>query len=387
MRLILFLILNLLISSQTFSQVLSKWTFEGITLSGTASTSPSLSNGAVAANEGALKAGSEFSGNHASASSWTTPQGNGSSQSLSATKWAANDYFQFKGSTKGYKNITIKFDVTGSDTGPRDFKLQYSTDNVSYTDADTYAVTNDNWSASVKPVSARTVNLANVAALNDKDYIYIRLVATGSASVSNGTIGTAGTSRVDNFTIEAESTLPLSLSSFTATRSANSIDLTWKTNAEVNSSYFSILKSVDGKSFQEIGKVHAAGTSQTEKNYSFRDLDVRAGAVYYQLVSFNGDVTAVSSGIIFCGNSDKAGLTIDLAGFTSTNLELLVRTDEAVQAQLSLRDINGSTLYSANVELKVGTNTFLIPRQGEAKLLIASMKYRNKKISKKLIIN
>lgn len=196
-----------LICQKTVAQ-LSSWSFEGVTLSGAGSTTPNITVGSAQADAGTLTAGSAFSGLHASAGTvWNTPVGNGSGKSLGANNWVNGDYFQFLFSTTGYQNLSITWDATGSNTGPRDFKVQYSTNGSTFTDAtgtnSTYSLTNDSWSSAGAPqtISTRTLNLNAVAALNNQATVYIRLVVNSNVAITGGAIAAAGTSRVDNFIV------------------------------------------------------------------------------------------------------------------------------------------------------------------------------------------
>jgi len=46
-----------------------------------------------------------------------------------------------------------------------------------------------------------TYDLSGVTALNNQAAVYFRLTENGTASANGGTVATAGTDRVDNFTI------------------------------------------------------------------------------------------------------------------------------------------------------------------------------------------
>ena len=132
--------------------------------------------------------------------------GNGSPRSFSSNTWAINDYYQFQFPTTGYQNISITWDATGSGTGPRDFKVQYSTNGTVFTDAvginSSYQLTGETWSSTLyNPASTRTLDLNFVTALNNAATVYIRLVVTSTVSIGAGVIATGGTSRVDNFTV------------------------------------------------------------------------------------------------------------------------------------------------------------------------------------------
>ena len=114
---------------------IASWSFEGVTTTNTG-MDPVISAGSAQADAGALTAGSAFGAHHASSSTvWSNPAGNGSTKSLSATNWSVGDYFQFLFSTTGYNQIWIRCDQTGSNAGPRNFKVQYSTDGSVFIDA------------------------------------------------------------------------------------------------------------------------------------------------------------------------------------------------------------------------------------------------------------
>lgn len=86
------------------------------------------------------------------------------------------------------------------------------------------------------------------------------------------------------------SILPVELVRFDAREAGDKIDLYWKTNTEHNSDYFVVERSADSKSFSEIGRVGAAGTSFTPNEYAILDEKPLEGINYYRLVQadFNG---------------------------------------------------------------------------------------------------
>ena len=190
--------------TQTLTVVpaLSKWTFEGVTTSNTG-TIPNISVGSGVADQGILTSGTLFSAAHASSGTvWTNPAGNGSLKSVTSTNWATGDYYQFKANTTGYKNILVYVDQTGSNTGPRDFKLQFSLNGTTYTDfGTTYALTNDSWSSTInKSASSRSFDISSITGLNNNSAVYFRVVCAATNAIS-GTFASGGTNRLDNFLV------------------------------------------------------------------------------------------------------------------------------------------------------------------------------------------
>jgi len=203
----LILMASLLLASTTLVRAaIARWTFEVNT---PADLNNSTTIGPISADEGAGTA----SGFHASAlSDWTTPAGNGSANSLNVDHWSVGDYFQFRVSTVGYTDIGVSWSQTSSSTGPRDFVLQYSTDGVNffqfgspYTVLENGGSPNPSWNSSTASSAYNySVDLSSVGALDNAPDVYFRLVDGSTTAAGGGTVGTGGTSRIDDFTVVPE---------------------------------------------------------------------------------------------------------------------------------------------------------------------------------------
>lgn len=183
--------------------IIAQWTFESPNTPADATNQATYPN-AIAPAIGAGNA----AGVHGSANTdWTTPSGNGSVDSFSSNEWAVGDYYQFTISTSGFTDIQLSWDQASSNTGPRDFKIAYSTNGVTFTDFDTYTVLanaspNPTWNSSTY-LSQYSISrdLSAITAINDQPNVYFRLINNSTTSASGGTVGTTGTNRVDNFTV------------------------------------------------------------------------------------------------------------------------------------------------------------------------------------------
>ena len=162
-----------------------------------------LTNSAVSPSVAASTGTGIASGLHASADTdWTTPAGNGSTDSFSSNTWAVGDYWQFSFSTTGYIDLTLSFDQTGSGTGPRDFTLAYSTNGSTFTNFASYALQAITWTAGTNnPASTITMDLSAISTLDNSATVFIRLVDASTVAIGGGAVGTGGTDRVDNFTV------------------------------------------------------------------------------------------------------------------------------------------------------------------------------------------
>ena len=108
-----------------------------------------------------------------------------------------------------FSGIRLEWDQTSSNTGPRDNRLDYSTDGVNFTTFGpgytilANASPNPTWnSTTFNAIYHYSQDLSPVTALNNASTVYFRLIDTSTTSANGGTVGTGGTDRVDNFTIE-----------------------------------------------------------------------------------------------------------------------------------------------------------------------------------------
>ena len=174
----------------------ANWTFENLTVvtgSNTGTTygpfSPETGSGAASAF-------------HQTSSTYSTPSGNGSTKSFSSNTWSVGDYYQFMAPTTGVANVGFSFDQTNSSTGPANFGLSYSLDGTAFTQFAAYSVATVAWSASTAhPESSYNFDLSSVTTLGNKSAVYFRLIDLSTLTSTGGTVGTAGTNRVDNVAV------------------------------------------------------------------------------------------------------------------------------------------------------------------------------------------
>lgn len=196
------LVAGLFTASNLIAQVtIAEWTFESLP---TMSYKPGA--GVATTNFPAEIGQGMASGFHSGDSTYSSPVGNGSAKSLSSNTWTNDpgDYYQFEVSTVERENISISFDQMGSNTGPGDYYLAYSTDGVNFTQfGDTYRIANDSWSGSGerKAGSYHSFDLSSVTAINNAPTVYFRVVCASSTSINNGTTASGGTGRIDNVAI------------------------------------------------------------------------------------------------------------------------------------------------------------------------------------------
>ena len=175
------------------AQTIAQWTFE---------TSAPLTAGPVTPEIGT---GSAL-GSHAGAAAYSTPAGNGSARSFSANTWAVGDSWQFQVSTLDINNVGLSWDQTSSNTGPKDYNLDYSLNSgLSWTTVSSYSVLanaapNPAWNGTTSS-SLYTFTPALAGVADNQASVWFRLINTDTVSANGGVVAAGGTDRVDNFTV------------------------------------------------------------------------------------------------------------------------------------------------------------------------------------------
>ncbi|RYD98470.1 MAG: T9SS type A sorting domain-containing protein [Sphingobacteriales bacterium] len=190
--------------------------------------------------------------------------GNGTPKSLNINRWTTiGDYIQFAVNTVGKSSIKLSFEQgSASNNGPRDFKVSYSTDGITFTDLPNGAFEQSlslngsvpgAWSAtSYMNGFSKTFNLP--AALDNKTTAYIRLSTTSLNSVTTGTnVTTTGNSRFDNILVTGTASVPATLITNVATNqsafcnaTSHAVAVSFTTNATGTATYTAQLSDASG---------------------------------------------------------------------------------------------------------------------------------------------
>ncbi|WP_345221292.1 T9SS type A sorting domain-containing protein [Hymenobacter koreensis] len=156
--------------------------------------------------------------------------------------------------------------------------------------------------------------------------------------------------------------LPVELISFTARYADQQVLLNWATAQEKNSASFNVERSADGKAFETISTVEAAGESSSRRNYTFADRRPVGGTSYYRLKQIDRDGTFTHSAV----------LAVQAGRITSNELQAYGRNGQLnVEMQASapckalrVMDSMGRVLYTENInEDNTGSFVRQIPLQ------------------------
>ncbi len=197
---------------------------------------------------------------------------------------------------------------------------------------------------------------------------------------------------LDEITVLAGSTLPITLSNFSGIRSNGKNILNWETATEVNSKGFELERSANGIEFVSIGSIvskAANGFSSSALSYSFADINTLKGNNYYRLRQLDKDSRATYSQTILLKaiasskteisniypNPAKEKLNVVIAAAGSENVSIVI-TDLAgrVIALQNFAAIQGDNNIQFNTSA-FAKGTYLLKIQSADKTAVSVQKF------------
>lgn len=164
-----------------------------------------------------------------------------------------------------------------------------------------------------------------------------------------------------------QTTLPISLTSFTAKKMEHSIRLEWETEREINNDRFIVERSTDSRNFEQLAEVSGEGNSTGKVAYSFEDKNPKSAINYYRLRQIDYSGSESLSEIITMNFLDtredlkiypttvKDEINFDVTSFEDENLTIEI-LDASGHALISKAIINNEihTFNLSNLNLSGG---------------------------------
>lgn len=163
-------------------------------------------------------------------------------------------------------------------------------------------------------------------------------------------------------------TLPMELIEFEAEPEGEAVQFSWATAAEVNNDYFKVQRSLNGIDFNTIGKLEAAGNSNTLKQYGFEYEEESKGTIYYRLkqVDFNGKSS--TSDLLHLTFTQEGNGDMDFqVNHTGNSLDIEIDSKIKDQVDIRLHDLSGKLIYSRKTAINRGRQHFQIPLENYSK--------------------
>ncbi len=156
--------------------------------------------------------------------------------------------------------------------------------------------------------------------------------------------------------------LPITFSSFTAQKQNKIVKLSWSTEQEINSSHFIIERSADGRNWQSLASLNAAGNSSNHLEYTAYDNLPLNGTSYYRINEVDKDGKLQVS-VVRSVNFDK-GYSITVApnparDFVTVTLDKINNAASTIQ----LFNAAGNIIFTEKTNLsKININTAAFAR-------------------------
>ena len=260
-----------------------------------------------------------------------------------------------------------------------------------YTKATTFVVTVSNFQfspANIPNVVVGDIIQFNFGGANNHNVttMPLGLIPAGAANMNSGTPGSVTTSYSYTVTVSGNyryycavhspngvtgmvgtftvmDILPVTLKNFDVVYSNNHAAAQWQTSTEQNVSYFSLLKSTDGKKYDEAGRVNATGNSSTLHSYNYKDekLDTKARFIYYMLKTIDNNGRYTLSAVKLIRNDKAIPKLITQINPNPVNrsighLMFQFNADRNTTMKALVRDANGKTVMDLDLHANRGIN-------------------------------
>jgi hypothetical protein len=143
-------------------------------------------------------------------------------------------------------------------------------------------------------------------------------------------------------------TLPIQIVSFQASVTGPDAALTWQTADETNTNYFNIQRSKDGREFNTINRVMAAGNSNRIRNYSYVDPGITKldlNKLYYRLQEVDKDGKTNYSGIQVIDFAKNKSI-FNISPNPAKDHIIITSLATVGDAEITVTNANGRTLYA-----------------------------------------
>jgi hypothetical protein len=214
-------------------------------------------------------------------------------------------------------SIDIRFDLsTQGSVVASDLRLLVDTDN-------------DGTFADETPISGATSLGSNIYAF------------TGVSAIGNNMRFTLGSIN------KLQTPLPVELLSYTiyATED-NAVGVKWSTATERDNDYFTVERSADGRTYQEINRVAGASTSNDQHSYSIIDEAPLAGLSYYRLKQTDLDGNYKYLGVRSIELEREPKVVVFPNPLKNSKLTILVDSFGDRPLEVRMTNLSGEELYS-----------------------------------------
>ena len=154
--------------------------------------------------------------------------------------------------------------------------------------------------------------------------------------------------------------LPIELLSFDVMMNGNKAALTWTTATEINNDFFTVERTLDGISFEEVVEMSGAGNSFTPLTYVCYDEYPLPGTTYYRLKQTDYDGQFEYSGMVELYNSFISNVDIYEVNRVGDNLKIKYNLIKESTYKIIIYDMMGKIILEEIPVSNLGINEYLI---------------------------
>ncbi len=184
--------------------------------------------------------------------------------------------------------------------------------------------------------------------------------------INNGAITGSGLisytgSITNNATIDPLSTLPVELIDFSVSTNSNSVDVKWSTASEINSDYYTVMRSKDAVHFESVGTIQASENSASMIIYNFTDHSPLPGITYYQLIETDKDGSTQQSKVTALDFNATSNLIIhSYSNPVEEEAQLFFPSSAEGMFKINISNAYGLSVYSASGVALSGENKLFL---------------------------
>jgi trimeric autotransporter adhesin len=149
--------------------------------------------------------------------------------------------------------------------------------------------------------------------------------------------------------LKSSAPLPVTLIKFSGKQKDKTVELNWSTATEIENDHFTIERSNDGVSFEEIIYKNAAVNGNHLNNYQSHDLDPLTGLNYYRLRSHDHNGSSYLSKVISVEFSDGHKKLTCFPNPVNDQLTVVLSENMGENCYLEVVDLNGSIISSMSL--------------------------------------
>ncbi len=289
-----------------------------------------------------------------------------------------------RGETQDYTAL-----ISDTSTVPPPVPIGLNVSNITNTSAK-FSWTPDSTAASYNlRYKKSTETTWTIASITDTSITIPGLSATTFYDYACQAVGSVGNSAYGS--TQAFSTtggpLPVNTIDITANRQGTNVVINWSTLSEQNSAWFDIERSYDGVAFTKIGQVHAAGYSNSIRNYRFADINVARSMIFYRLKMVDADAAYKLSPVRIVPKTD--GIRQEFLLYPNPAISYVrIVLNEVAAEDKQVQIINQAGQLVKVARLSAGSQTIKLELSGLPKGIYAVLvKGNSAKLVNKLIIN